>query len=167
MSNLGKSQPADDAAWSQKHQSDFAIKHGTLHKAYIKGKAQHAKPQWQVVVPHHLQSQVIQAYRSSKRNAHYGDLKTFAQLRENFTWNSAFSDVRKFAIQCGICQQSGPRLSKSQRQWSLKSKTPGAHWVMDVVHMPKARSEHEWLLTMVDVMCYATGSRPYRVTLYE
>ena len=83
-----------DRTWAQLNQSNFAIKDGTLYKAWIKGKGQHAKTQWQVVVPRSLQTQVIQAYHSSKRNSHYGDLKTFAQLRENFTWNSAFSDVR-------------------------------------------------------------------------
>ena len=94
----GNSQPTEDEAWAQKHQSDYAIKQWIPHKAWLKGKAQHAKTQWQLVVPHHLQAQVIQGYHSSKRNAHYGDLKTFAQLRENFSWNSAFSDVRKFVL---------------------------------------------------------------------
>ena len=90
-----------------------------------------------VPVPQVLQPQVIQAYHSSKRNTHYGDVKTVAQLREKYTWGSAFSDVRKFVLQCEIilCQRfGGPGPSKAQRQWSLHSDIPGEHWVMNIVH---------------------------------
>ena len=41
----GNSQPTNDASWALKHQSDYAIKQGILHKARIKGKSQHAKTQ--------------------------------------------------------------------------------------------------------------------------
>ena len=90
----------------------FAIKDGICTRPGLEAKGNKQQTQWQTVVPKSLQPQIIQAYHSSKRNAHYGDLKTFAQLREKYTWGSAFSDVRKFVLQCEICQRFGPRPSK-------------------------------------------------------
>ena len=160
----GQNQPEDDETWAQRHNMGFAIKDGILHKAWIRGKGKQATTQWQMVVPKSLQPQIIQAYHSSKRNAHYGDLKTFAQLREKYTmsWGSAFSDVRKFVLQCEICLRFGPRPSKAQRQWSLHSDIPGEHWVMDIMHMPKAQSGHEWLLTMIGICSRRAVARPIR-----
>ena len=34
----GQNQPEDDEAWAQRHNMDFAIKNGILHKAWIRGK---------------------------------------------------------------------------------------------------------------------------------
>ena len=47
----GQSQPDDDEAWAQRHNMDFAINDGILHKAWIRGKGKQAMTQWQIVVP--------------------------------------------------------------------------------------------------------------------
>ena len=112
------------------------------------------------MVPRELQTQTIQAYHASNRNVHYGDLKTFAQLLEKYIWGSAFSDVRKFVLQCEICQQFGPRPSKAQQQWSLHSDVPGEHLVVDIVHMLKAQSAHKWLLIMIEICSRWAIARP-------
>ena len=116
---------------------------------------------WQTLVPSNMKAQIIQAFHTSTRNAHYGDLKTFTQIREHYTWNGMFSDVREFVQQCEICSRFGARPVKAKRKYHIRSDEPGEHWVINMVHLPKAKSGHQWLLTMIDVCSrWAAIARP-------
>ena len=115
------------------------------------GKDHTASTVWQTVVPASLRANIIQAFHTSPRNAHYGDLQTYTQIKEHYTRNAMYSEVREFTKHCEICSRFGLRPDKAKRKYHLQCDTPGEHWVIDMVHLPKSKSGHQWLLTMVDV----------------
>ena len=155
-------QPAADDEWADRNCDNYVEEQGVLYKAWTKGQGRRAETIWQTVAPAALQTQIVRAYHTSTRNAHYGALRTFAQIRERYTWGRLFSDTREFVLQCEICQRHGARPSKQQFQHHLRSNIPGDHWVTDVVHLPKSKAGHEWLLTMIDVCSRWAIARPLR-----
>ena len=162
----GAYQDAAEEEWpgASDNQANYAVHEGILINAWIKGKGRHSRLSvvWQTVAPKSLRPQIIQAYHTSLRNSHYGhgELKTFAQIRESDICPSAFGDVRKSVLQCEQCQRFGARPAKAARQWSIECSTPGEHWMVDVVHMPKPKSGNEWMLTMIDVCSRWAVARP-------
>ena len=108
-------QDPTDEEWASDNQANYAVQDGILRKAWIQGKGRHSSVVWQTVVPTTLRPQIIRAYHTSLRNAHYGELKTFAQIREAFMWPSAFRDVQNFVLQYERCQRFGPRPANAPR----------------------------------------------------
>ena len=158
----GAWQSETDEEWSRRNAANYVVQDNTLKKAWIKGQGRRAETVWQTVVPTALQVQVLRAYHTSARNSHYGALRTFAQMREKFIWGRMFGDTHKFVSECEVCQRFGARPSKEQRKHHLRCDTPGEHWVVDVVHTVRAKSGHEWILTMIDVCSRWAIARPMK-----
>ena len=94
----GDYQDTAEEEWASDNQANYAVHEGILMKVWIKGKGRHSSVVWQTVAPKSLRPQIIQAYHTSLRNSHCGELRTFAQIREAYIWPSAFGDVRKFVL---------------------------------------------------------------------
>ena len=87
-----------DEQWARDHEANHVIhwQDGVMKKAWVKGKGKAAVTVWQTVVPAKLRANVIQAFHTSSRNSHYGDLKMFTHIREHYVWNAMSTDVRTF-----------------------------------------------------------------------
>ena len=103
----GEAQTHSDAEWARDNESNCVIQEGVLKKAWVKGKGQTASTVWQTVVPSCLRANTIQEFHTSLRNAYYGDLKTYTQIREHYTWNAMYSKVQE----CTLKEASAPRAS--------------------------------------------------------
>ena len=123
----GEAQTKSDEEWARDSEPNYVIQDGLLKKAWIKGKGRTAVTVWQTIVPSNMKAQIIQAFHTSTRNAHYGDLKTFTQIREHYIWNGMFSDVQAFVQQCEICSRFGARPAKAKRKYHIRSDEPGEH----------------------------------------
>ena len=108
----GETQSKSDEEWARDNEANYVIQDGLLKKAWIKGKGKTAVTVWQTIVPSNMKAQIIQAFHTSTRNAHYGDLKTFTQIREHYTWNGMFSDVR-------ASSKNRQHASRGCRSWAL------------------------------------------------
>ena len=140
QSRNGETQTHSDGQWAQDNEANYMIPDGVLKKAWVKGKGKAAVTVWQTVVPAKLRANVMQAFHTSGRNLHYGDLKTFTHIREHYIlWNAMFKDVRTFVWQCEVCSRFGTRPDKAKRKYHVRNGHPGEHWVVDMVHLPKSK----------------------------
>ena len=92
-----------------------------MKKSWVEGKGKAAVTVWQTVVPTKLRANVIQAFHTSGRNSHYGDLKTFTHIREHYVWNAMFTDVRTFVRQCEVCSRFEARPAKAKRKYHVSN----------------------------------------------
>ena len=76
----GETQTHSDEQWARDNEADYVIQDVVLKKAWVKGKGKAAITVWQTVGTANLRANLIQAFHTSERNSHYGDLKTFTHI---------------------------------------------------------------------------------------
>jgi len=159
----GWSEDKEVQGWLERHENQFVIKDDVLHRAWIKGEGRTAKVVWQVVVPGKFEAQLLEEAHTSGRGSHYGTLRTFAALRDNYYIEGLFMKVQELIKKCEICRRYGNKPPQVKRKFGLRSDIPGECWVIDVLHLTKAKNGYEYVLTMIDVATRWGIAQPIRL----
>ena len=76
---------------------------------------------WQVVVPHSLREEVLQAVHGAVGSGHFGVTKTLRRIRLGFYWGQHKRDVEDFCRRCDGCTaRKGP----TERSHALQQQCP-------------------------------------------
>ena len=108
----------------------------------------------QIVVPKIFRSEILTLSHDAPVGGHLGVRKTLDRIRRHFYWPSINKDVSTYCKTCHVCQVVG-KPNKKIPVAPLKPipvlEEPFARIVIDCVGpLPKTKSGHEYLLTIMD-----------------
>ena len=96
---------------------------------------------------------------------HYGVRAVERALStNNIWWPGMRADIVTALNDCSACIQHNVVASGWHPARSIHSAVPGAHWQMDIAHMPETAEGYRYLLVLVDVFTRFVILRPLRDT---
>lgn len=96
--------------------------------------------------------ELLRAYHDMPLGGHFGSSKTYAKLRQKYTWRGMKADVGRYIQQCAKCQlNKGSRPTRMPLQFTQISKEPFDKVYVDVVGpLPISGNGNKYILSMVD-----------------
>uniref|UniRef100_A0A8C5APC8 Gypsy retrotransposon integrase-like protein 1 n=1 Tax=Gadus morhua TaxID=8049 RepID=A0A8C5APC8_GADMO len=107
---------------------------------------------WQVVVPHSLRGEVLQAVHGAVGSGHFGVTKTLRRLRLGFYWGQHKRDVEDFCRRCDGCTaRKGPTERSHAQLQQFPVGFPMERVGVDVVGpLPCTERGNKYVLTAMD-----------------
>ena len=107
---------------------------------------------WQVVVPHSLRGEVLQAVHGAVGSGHFGVTKTLRRLRLGFYWGQHKRDVEDFCRRCDGCTaRKGPTERSHAQLQQFPVGSPMERVGVDVVGpLPCTERGNKYVLTAMD-----------------
>ena len=120
----------------------------------------------QIVVPSKYREKLISLAHDNHLAGHFGMHKTMKRLGEHFFWPNIKGDVKRYVQTCDTCQKVGKPNQKIPKAPLIPIpivKEPFQEVVIDIVGpLPRTRSGHEYLLTIIDRMSHYPEAIPVR-----
>ena len=108
----------------------------------------------QLVIPRKFHSEVLAAAHENVLGGHFGISKTMKKIKKLYYWPTPKKDVVKLCKTCHICQVSGKpnqKIPPAPLYPIPAISEPFSQVVLDIMGpLPKAKSGHQYLLTMID-----------------
>ena len=107
---------------------------------------------WQVVVPHSLRGEVLQAVHGAVGSGHFGVTKSLRRLRLGFYWGQHKRDVEDFCRRCDGCTaRKGPTERSHAQLQQFPVGSPMERVGVDVVGpLPCTERGNKYVLTAMD-----------------
>ncbi|PIK45984.1 hypothetical protein BSL78_17136 [Apostichopus japonicus] len=138
----------------------FYLKHGVLMRKW-RPRDVSSNDEWrtihQIVVPPVYRKGILSVAHDTPFAGHLGVTKTYNRILENFFWPGLRSAVADYCKSCHACQIVGKpnqKIPKAPLKPIPAFEEPFSRVIVDCVGpLPKTRSGHEYLLT---IMCAST-----------
>ena len=108
----------------------------------------------QIVLPYAFRERVLSEAHDNLLSGHLGIKKTLDRVSKSFFWPSMKKDVTRYVKTCAVCQRTGKPnqvIPKAPLRPIAALGEPFAEIVVDVVGpLPKSKSGHVYILTMID-----------------
>lgn len=151
---LERALPAD--AINQTAVCYYTNKNGVLMRKWrpVDASADEWNEVHQIVVPKKFRTEILTLSHDAPVGGHLGVRKTLDRIQRHFYWPSIKRDVTEYCKTCHVCQVVGKPNSKIPAA-PLKPipvmEEPFARIIIDCVGpLPKTKSGHEYLLTIMD-----------------
>lgn len=112
-----------------------------------------------VLVPRHLQREMITLYHDAKTSAHTGSNLTFRKMREKFYWEKISKDCETYVKSCRVCNQRKVRKLPFRNLGGRSSlpQGPGETLSIDIQYF-NTNDEYKYALTIIGTK--SSGRRP-------
>ena len=132
----------------------------------VKATAEGVEIKKQIVVPEKYRKRLLCLAHESHLAGHFGVNKTMGKLCENFFWPGIRKDVKRYVRSCRTCQVVGKPNQKIPKAPLVPIPVVGEPFsevIIDIVGpLPRTKSGHEYLLTLIDRMSKYPEAMPLR-----
>ena len=138
--------PCTKALW--RNRDTLTIKDGVLHhKWYGIDNTHHL----QLVVPHDMKEEILEALHDRRILGHLGMNKTYNHLKRSFFWPFMKSDVEIYVNSCGTCRRNKHQKSHRSPLQHFQAGAPGERVHIDFLGpFPETPSGKKLIMVMID-----------------
>ena len=120
----------------------------------------------QIVVPEKYRNKLLSLAHDNHLAGHFGMHKTMKRIGQHFFWPRMKNDIRRYVQTCEVCQKVGKPnqvIPKAPLIPIPVVNEPFQEVIIDIVGpLPRTRSGHEYLLTLMDRMSKYPEAIPVR-----
>ena len=108
---------------------------------------------WRVVVPHQLQSELLQETHRGKFSGHFAKKRIYETLRKHYWWKGMRGDVRKYCRSCIECiTRRGPGRAIRPPLQSIPVGGPFHRVGVDILQLPLTESGNRYVVVFLDYL---------------
>ena len=110
-------------------------------------------PNWKLVVPKELRSEVLRKCHDEPTAAHFGFFKTYRRVSTDYFWNTLKSDVSRYVRECRVC---GAQKVPADQRAGLMGRQKLVEFPFQLVSvdligpLPRSKRGFSWLIVLTD-----------------